>query len=71
MTKAAATTLRKPWYKVLYIQVLLAIVLGALLIVILAFFPEGLAGLARPFARMRPVRAATPSTPVTTLESLK
>jgi aerobic C4-dicarboxylate transport protein len=31
MTKAAATTLRKPWYKVLYIQVLLAIVLGALL----------------------------------------
>jgi aerobic C4-dicarboxylate transport protein len=31
MTKAAATTPRKPWYKVLYIQVLLAIVLGALL----------------------------------------
>src|SRR6516162_43042 len=31
MTKAAATTLRKPWYKVLYIQVLLAIALGALL----------------------------------------
>ena len=31
MTKAAATTPKKPWYGVLYIQVLLAIVLGALL----------------------------------------
>jgi aerobic C4-dicarboxylate transport protein len=31
MTKAAATAPKKPWYKVLYIQVLLAIVLGALL----------------------------------------
>ena len=31
MTHAAATAPKKPWYKVLYIQVLLAIVLGALL----------------------------------------
>ena len=31
MAKVAATPPRKPWYKVLYIQVLLAIVLGALL----------------------------------------
>lgn len=48
------------------------IVLGAVLVAILAFLPEGLAGLARPLARLRPTRR-TPSTPpvTTTLENLK
>ncbi|HEY1230385.1 MAG TPA: branched-chain amino acid ABC transporter permease, partial [Ramlibacter sp.] len=46
------------------------IVLGAVLVVVLAFLPEGLAGLARPLARLRQRRTA-PSTPVTTLETLK
>jgi branched-chain amino acid transport system permease protein len=47
------------------------IVLGAVLVVILAFLPEGLAGLARPLARWRQVRGAAPSTPITTMENLK
>jgi branched-chain amino acid transport system permease protein len=47
------------------------IVLGAALVVILAFLPEGLAGLARPLARWRQVRTAASSTPITTLENLK
>lgn len=46
------------------------IVLGALLIVILAFFPEGLAGLARPLARLRHSRRDLIQ-PITTLENLK
>lgn len=46
------------------------IILGAVLVVVLAFLPEGLAGLARPLARLRQRRTA-PSTPVTTLENLK
>lgn len=46
------------------------IVLGTVLVVILAFLPEGLAGLARPLARWRQHRVAA-STPITTLENLK
>jgi branched-chain amino acid transport system permease protein len=46
------------------------IVLGTVLVVILAFLPEGLAGLARPLARWRQHRAVA-STPITTLENLK
>ncbi len=45
------------------------IVLGAVLIVILAFLPEGLAGLARPLARMRTPRPASSAPPVTRLEN--
>lgn len=43
------------------------IVLGSVLVAILAFFPQGLAGLARPVARLWRQRAARTST-VTTLE---
>ncbi|GAB3662062.1 branched-chain amino acid ABC transporter permease [Ramlibacter alkalitolerans] len=42
------------------------IVLGAVLVVILAFLPEGLAGLARPLARLRQPRGGAASTPITT-----
>jgi branched-chain amino acid transport system permease protein len=45
------------------------IVLGAVLIVILAFLPEGLAGLARPLARLRTPGAAASTPPVTRLEN--
>jgi branched-chain amino acid transport system permease protein len=45
------------------------IILGTVLVIVLAFLPQGLAGLARPLARLRPRRA--PPTPVTTLENLK
>lgn len=47
------------------------IVLGAVLIAILAFLPEGLAGLARPLARLRTRRPPAPPTTITTLENLK
>lgn len=47
------------------------IVLGTVLVMILAFLPEGLAGLARPLARLRRERTAAPCTPITTLENLK
>ena len=46
------------------------IVLGALLVVVLGFFPEGLAGLARPLARLRKPQR-DPIQPLTTLENLK
>jgi branched-chain amino acid transport system permease protein len=47
------------------------IVLGAVLVVILAFLPDGLAGLGRPLARRRQGRAGPSSTPITTMENLK
>lgn len=46
------------------------IVLGSVLIVILGFFPEGLAGLMKPLARLRKSRRE-PIPPLTTLENLK
>ena len=46
------------------------IVLGAVLVVILAFLPEGLAGLARPLARLRQPRGSAAPAPIpTTLEN--
>jgi len=46
------------------------IVLGAVLVAILAFLPEGLAGLVRALVRLRQARAAAAST-ITKLESIK
>ncbi len=47
------------------------IVLGSVLVVILAFFPQGLAGLARPLARLWRQRAPARTAPVTPLEHPK
>jgi branched-chain amino acid transport system permease protein len=47
------------------------IVLGSALVVILAFFPQGLAGLARPLARLWRQRAAARTATVTPLEHPK